>query len=202
MISGMMKINRNFYILSIFLSAMALPTISIAENNDLMRVLEDLASVKQSTSEFTEIKEYGFLNEKIKLTGQLKYIAPETLIKKTIYPKAESFKVTGNELMIQQADGTEHKLLLTNYPVIEVFIEAYRGVLSGNLRKLNNYYRLEYVATGTSWKIKLTPIDNDALEYIEIIIVEGVGSNINKVTTIESGGDKSVLTIKNTESIK
>ncbi|VAW92608.1 hypothetical protein MNBD_GAMMA23-2441 [hydrothermal vent metagenome] len=181
-----------------------------ADNKGLSLVMEKLSAIQRTTAEFTEIKTYSLLNEQIKLSGQLEYVAPDTLIKKTIKPEAEYFEVTGDALTIKKLDGEEHNLLLSNYPLIEIFVEAYRGVLSGNLKKLKQYYGVEFIETSqlggvnneAFWTIKLTPTDEEALEYIDVIIVDGVGGAVNKVTTMESGGDKSVLSIDTLASKK
>ncbi len=205
MTSGMMKINKIIRIRLWPALAILFSSVAVADNKQLEDVLDQLSSVSEVFATFTEIKTYSLLNEKIKLSGQLEYIAPDTLIKKTTQPEAEYLKVTGDTLIVKKTEGEEQQLLLSNYPLIEVFVEAYRGVLSGNLRKLEQYYAVEFVDTLPSgqqenklkWVIKLTPTDEEVLEYIQTIIIDGAGETINKVTTLESGGDKIVLTIKN-----
>ncbi len=210
MISGMMKINKITQILLWITLGFLFSSLAVADNKGLLLVLNKLSANQKTTAEFVEIKTYSLLNEQIKIGGQLEYIAPDTLIKKTIKPEAEYFKVIGDTLTIKKADGEENELLLSNYPLVEMFVEAYRGVLSGNLRKLEQYYEVEFVEAihagqrknESTWTIKLTPTDEEALEYIDMIIVDGSGGIVNKVTTLESGGDKSVLTIKNPVSKK
>ncbi len=207
MISGMMKINkiiRIYLCLAGILFSILFTNIAAAENKGLEAVLNKLSTIKKSIATFKEIKTYNFLNEDIKLTGQLEFIAPDTLIKKTIKPEPEYFKVTGNNLFIKKEDGKEHDLLLTDYPLVEIFVAAYRGILSGNLTKLQQYYDIKYTETSrnkshkkkSSWMITLIPLDEDAQNYIELIKINGTDAAINKITTIESGGDKSVMFIK------
>jgi len=205
MTSGMMKINKIIIILLWPAIAILFSSVAVADNKQLEDILDRLSSAQKISATFTEIRTYSLLSDKIKLSGQLEYIAPDTLIKKTTQPEAEYLKVTGDTLTIKKIEGEEQQLLLSNYPLIEIFVEAYRGVLSGNLRKLEKYYDIELVDALSSgqqenklkWVIKLTPTDEEALEYIQTIIVDGVGETINKVTTLESGGDKTVLIIKN-----
>ncbi len=210
MTSGMMKVNKIIRTLLWITLTVLFSSVAVADNKGLVSVLNKLSAIQKISMTFTEIKTYSLLNEQIKLSGQLEYTAPDTLIKKTTQPEAEYFKVTGDTLTIKKADGEEHELLLSNYPLIEVFVEAYRGVLSGNLGKLKQYYDVEFVETLPSgqhrneskWIIKLTPTDEEALEYIDVITVEGLGSTVKKVVTLESGGDKSVLNINNPVSKK
>lgn len=197
MTSGMMKINKMLRIFLLLIAGTLFSTIVVAENKDLMLVLDKLSNIKKSTAAFVEVKNYSLLNEEIKLDGNLEYIAPDILIKKTLNPEPEYFKVTGNELQIKKADGEEYDLLLTDYPLVEMFVEAYRGILSGNLEKLEQYYKVEYSGSNIAWSIKLIPTDEEAREYIDTIIVDGIGTEVNKITTIEPGGDKTVMFIKN-----
>lgn len=203
MTSGMMKLNNIVQTLLWVTLGVLFSSVVVADNKDLNFVLNKLSVIKKISAEFVEIKTYSLLNETIKLTGQLEYIAPDILIKKTTYPDAEYFKVSGDLLTIKQADGEEYALLLSSYPLIEMFVEAYRGVLSGNLRKLEQYYDVKFSSGAQSgWTIKLTPTDEEALEYIDVIIINGIGSTVNKVSTLEPGGDRGVLTIKKPASKK
>lgn len=167
------------------------------EDRELSSVLERLANIKQSNSSFVEKKSISFIDSDIQLSGTLEYTAPDILVKQTLKPAPELFKVTGNDLHVKNAAGEETDLLLTNYPLIEMFVEAYRGILSGNLKKLQNFYKVNFQGTAKHWFISLTPIDDEALEYIEMISVEGHGAVINKFITLESSGDKSTLLIVN-----
>ncbi len=203
MTSGMMK--RNNLLRLLFIILLLFSGKLIAGDNGLVMVLKRLASVHEITAEFQEVKTYSLLNEEIKSEGQLDYIAPDILIKKTIRPAVEYFKVTGDTLYIKKADGEEHDLLLSNYPLVATFVEAYRGVLSGNIDKLRSYYEIDFSQqhktikdrTVLVWNMNLTPIDEEAQELIEVVRVEGIAANIHRIEIVESGGDKSVMQIKN-----
>jgi len=174
-------------------------TISHAENLELKLVLKDLAKINHINAEFEEIKSINILENKIKLSGLLEYRAPDSITKKTLQPTSELFVVKGNDLHIKNAAGEETDLLLTNYPVVEMFVEAYRGLLAGNLKKLRNYYEVQFTGNIKHWTITLTPIEEEALELISIITAEGIGENIHKVIINEANGDSSIMQIKNTQ---
>ena len=200
MIFGMMKMNEIIKIaLSIAISFIAATNIYAGdtEAKAFKEVLAKLASVKQSYSGFTETKKISLLDNEIKLSGLLEYAAPDSLVKQTLKPAPELFKITGNNLHLKNAAGEETDLLLTNYPIVEMFVEAYRGILSGHLEKLTGFYKVNFKGDVKHWFISLTPIEDEALEYIEMITVEGQGATIRKFITVESNGDKSIMLITN-----
>lgn len=199
MISGTMKMNK--IIASIIISFLVATIVraDYVEVNkaDLNAVMKQLATVKQSKSEFIETKSISLLDNEIKLSGLLEYTAPNSFIKQTLIPRHELFKVIGNELHIKNAEGEESNLLVSNHPVIEMFVEAYRGILSGNLKKLTEFYTIKFKGNSKRWHISLIPIEEEALEYIEVITVEGQGATISKILTLEASGDKSIMHITN-----
>jgi len=195
MTSGMMKKNK-IHMLLLVLASLVFSLNLFASNIEFNVVMENMSQISRSTALFEEEKSFALLNKEIKLSGRLEYIAPDTIIKKTMKPEPELFKVNGNELYIEKQNGDKHNLILSNYPLVAVFTEAYRGVLSGDIKKLKNYYDVDFRASSESWTISLTPLDEDALQYIEMILVEGIGTSILRITTIESGGDKSIMNIK------
>lgn len=197
MISGMMKMNK--ILLSIIISFLVATIVHAdsVETGALNEVMKQLANVKQSNSEFIETKSISLLDNEIKLSGLLEYTAPNSFIKQTLKPNHELFKVTGNALHIKNADGEESDLLVSNYPAIEMFVVAYQGILSGDLKKLTEFYKVTFKGNSKHWNISLFPIEDDALEYIEMITVEGQGAIISKIITLESSGDKSIMLIIN-----
>ena len=199
MISGTMKMNK--IIASIIISFLVATIVRAdyleVNKADLNAVMKQLATVKQSKSEFIETKSISLLDNEIKLSGLLEYTAPNSFIKQTLIPRHELFKVIGNELHIKNAEGGESNLLVSNHPVIEMFVEAYRGILSGNLKKLTEFYTIKFKGNSKRWHISLIPIEEEALEYIEVITVEGQGATISKILTLEASGDKSIMHITN-----
>jgi len=166
-----------------------------ANNETLKLVLNNLSKIKHIEASFKDIKIISLLDKKFILTGHLEYIAPDVLIRRTLKPQKEIFKVKGGNLYLKDSTGKELELLVSSYPLIEMFIEAYRGILSGNLIKLQNYYNIDFKGNSEQWVISLVPVDDDGLEYIEEIIVNGYKDDVVKFTTIESSGDMSILNI-------
>jgi len=208
MIIGMMKIKDNsiysaHLLLVIMLSA--LPIISMAERElTIVSLLAQFSAVKESRVKFSEERTYNLLNEKIKLKGSMLYTAPDTLIKETAAPEYSYLKISGDELTIKAQSEQKKTIVLSDHPIIEMFVESYRGLLTGDLEKLKRHYEISFQvyspeksAENFSWRLTLIPNDEESLEYIEKIIIIGSKTNISEIVTFEAGGDKSVLTITN-----
>lgn len=187
------RISLTLYIIFSFCIA----TVAYAEDVNLKLVLNKLAAIKHIKSDFVEMKMISMLDNNIKLSGVLEYTAPDVLIKKTLKPTPELFTVKGNSLHVKNSAGENIDLLLTNYPVVAMFVEAYRGVLSGNLEKLKEFYDISFKGNSEQWSITLIPIEDEGLEIIERIVIEGMAATVTKYTTFETSGDKSVMRVKN-----
>lgn len=186
--------NRAFIFISILL-CMLLTSQANANNETLKLVLNNLSKIKHIEASFKDIKIISLFDKKSVLTGNLEYIAPDVLVRRTLKPQKEIFKVKGDNLYLKNSTGKELELLVSSYPLIEMFVEAYRGILSGDLIKLQNFYNIDFKGNPEQWIISLVPIDDDGLEYIEEIIVNGHKDDVVKFTTIESSGDMSILNI-------
>lgn len=204
MIIGMMKQNRHVIYQVLAFSALALFIMSnsFASDIKLNSILIDFSKIKQSSASFVEEKSSIFLDEKIIIKGTLFYTAPDTLIKKTSYPESALYKISGDNLIFEKQSERE-QLSLSNYPIVEMFVESYRGLLSGNIITLEKYYDVEFQAfkktalgKAASWLITLIPNNDESLEVIEKIIIKGRTTNIIEVITYETGGDKSSIKLK------
>ena len=186
--------NRVIIFISV-LFCMLLASQATANNETLKLVLNNLSKIKHIEANFKEIKDISLFDKKIIVMGNLEYIAPDILIRRTLKPKSEIFKVEGDNLYLKKSTGKELDLLVSSYPLIELFVEAYRGILSGDLIKLQNFYNVDFKGNTEQWTISLVPIDDDGLEYIEEITVTGEKDDVVRFITIESSGDKSTLNI-------
>lgn len=163
--------------------------------SDFNKVMQSMSQVKKSFANFTETKSFALLNEKLVFSGQLFYTAPDQVTKVVIKPQSERFEIRSDTLYVELADGSKYKLLLSNYPLLEIFAEAYRGILSGNIKVLKKFYDLEFTGDYNNWVLTLTPVEEEAQEYVESVVMYGKAAQLEKILTLENGGDKSLMQI-------
>lgn len=202
MIFGMMKLRKSN--LKCIFVCIGLLFIAPANASDVLqaKVFSALSKVKHVEANFIETKTISLLSNSVVFSGTLEFSAPDSLTKRTLKPKNMLSKVTDDRLILEDESGERSEMYLSDHLLIEMFVEAYRGVLSGNIKKLHEYYDVSVTGNINKWDIVLTPLDEDGLEYIESIDIEGKDEAVLRITTVESSGDKTVLDIINKKITK
>ena len=160
---------------------------------DLMRSLQ---AVESSKARFVERKELAILNEPLESSGTLVYRAPGKLEKHTLTPERESLVLDGGQLELANATrGWRKTFALHDHPVIWAFVESIRSTLAGDLPTLRRFYEVELEGREPAWQLKLQPREPGMKTVVGVIRISGSGTRISRIEMIETGGDRSVMTI-------
>lgn len=171
----------------------------------LASLLELMATVKNSTAGFTEERHSQLLQEPMKLSGELIYKAPDTLIKHTRKPVVEKFIIQGNTLAVERRrEGKlqRHEVLLDNFPALAPVVLGLRSVLSGDKATLEQYYTIELSGDEKQWVILLKPrrraFDEDdwLKDVVKLVTIKGSGKNVSRMEILEPGGDRNITRIR------
>ncbi len=197
MITGKIIIKTRFLLCSVlFFIATVAATVELGEPQiALEEVMAKLSEISSSQANFNETKTIAFLNKPLLSEGRLSYVAPDHILKETLKPNYEKFEIKGDFLQVSKANGETHEINLQNYPAIKAFAEAYRGVLGGNLKRLEQFYEISFSGEIRHWIIVLVPKDDEMSEYIEKLVVEGHAGAVTKMITVETGGDNTEMNI-------
>ena len=159
-------------------------------------LMRKLAGVKSSTARFTERKHMAILNVPLESSGTLVYTAPGRLEKHTLAPRRESLVLERDQLTLEDKERKQRRTVsLPDYPVIWAFVEGIRSTLAGDLPTLNRYYQVGLDGGERQWRLALKPSDPRMLEFVSEIRIGGSREAINTVEIVESGGDRTVMTI-------
>ena len=123
------------------------------------------------------------------------YEKPDTVEKRVTHPKPQRFRIKGNTLTIHKPGKKTRKILLSNYPELQVLGESLRAALSGQLAVLRKYYSLELKGSQQQWKLTLTPTDIDITEKVDYIEIQGSQAKLTRILVKKADGDQSVLTV-------
>ncbi len=197
MITGKIIIKTRFLLCSVlFFIATVAATVELGEPQiALEEVMAKLSEISSSQANFKETKTIAFLNKPLLSEGRLSYVAPDHIQKETLKPHYEKFEIKDDFLQVSKANGESHEINLQNYPAIKAFAEAYRGVLGGNLKRLEQFYKISFSGEIRHWIIVLVPKDDEMSEYIEKLVVEGHAGTLIKMITVETGGDNTEMNI-------
>ena len=163
---------------------------------DVQRLMRELAQVKTANARFFERRHLGILTAPLESSGTLVYAAPDRLEKHTLRPRPESLVLERNELTVESKERNQRRtLVLQDYPVIWAFVESIRSTLAGDLPTLSRFYQVGLDGGERRWRLTLKPSEPRMQDVVSEIRISGDRSWINAIEMIETGGDRSVMTI-------
>ena len=166
-----------------------------ADTFGVARLMQLLGKAPESEAAYTEKKYSGLLAEPVASSGTLAFRRPDTVEKNMTAPRAERFRIAGDELVMVR-NGAERRLPLSSQPMLSAFAASMRGVLAGDAALLRRYFRLTLEGEEQAWRLELVPLDAEIARYIERILVTGRAGRIGQIETRESSGDRSVLQVR------
>ncbi len=169
----------------------------LAAELSLEELMRQMAEVRESRAVFSEEKTIAALAKPLLSAGTLHYTAPALLEKHTEEPTEERLVVDGNQLTLERpAEHLRQTLTLEQQPEIRALVESIRGTLSGNLAGLRQYYSLRFEGGAEGWHLTLAPLNSRVQEFLKSIRLDGKGTHILLIETLEANGDSSRMTIK------
>ena len=183
-----------FFALSMVASAHADTDSAPAAKWDLGQLMQSLAQVKSIQGQFVERKYLSILNAPLEFSGTLFYAAPSHLEKRTLLPKPESMVLDQDRLTLERKNQ-RRSLVLQDYPVIWAFVEGIRSTLAGDLQTLRRFYRVSLDGNANQWRLALAPSEPQMQGVVSEIHISGSQNRVASIEIIETGGDRSVMTI-------
>jgi len=192
----MMTLARIYTIrLCILLAAMLVPCISGATEWNIDQLMLSLAQIRTDHASFVETKSIAMLDKPVESSGELLYIAPDHLEKRTFKPRPESMTVDGTTLLIERGHQ-KHRLQLQDYPELAAFIDSIRGTLAGDRSALERHYQLSLAGTPANWTLQLLPVEEKMQAVVKIIRIKGVENTVRSIEITQRDGDSSVMLIE------
>jgi outer membrane lipoprotein-sorting protein len=175
--------------------ALLSPAASFAAEWNVDQLMQALAKAKPARAAFVEKKFISLLDRPVESSGQLLYIAPNRLEKRTIKPKPENMVVDGNTLTIERG-SQKHTLQLQEYPDLAGFIDGIRGTLAGDRKALERSFRLKLEGAPERWTLTLNPTDAAMARSVHLIRITGVQDDVRGIDVIQTDGDRSEMKIE------
>jgi len=191
---------------SIFCRGVALLTLALAmvapaaaADWNLDRLMQSLAKIREGRATFVEKKTLALLDRPVESTGELLYVAPDRLEKRTIKPKPESMLVDGNTLTIERGKQ-KHSVQMQEYPELAGFIDSIRGTLAGDRKALERSFKLKLDGAAERWTLDLWPTDAKIANTIHLVQIKGSRDEVRSIEIIQKDGDRSLMTIERVSS--
>jgi outer membrane lipoprotein-sorting protein len=161
----------------------------------IAQLMTSLSKSPQGAATFTEKKFIAILDQPVESSGELLFIAPARLEKRTLKPKPETMVLDGDTLTLERG-RRKHVLQLKDYPEVAGMIESIRATLAGDRKALERVYHLALDGGNERWTLVLTPLDPKVGAVIARIRMEGVKDVVRSVEILQADGDRSLMTIE------
>jgi outer membrane lipoprotein-sorting protein len=161
---------------------------------DLQQLMDSLAQHKSGRATFVETKRIAMLDKPVESSGELVFVAPDRLEKRTLKPKPESMIVDGDALTLERSNQ-KRRMQLQAYPEVAAFIDSIRGTLAGDRKALERSYRLSLDGSADGWTLLLVPIDEKMKAVVQSIRIAGVRDQVNSIAITQADGDSSLMVV-------
>lgn len=166
-----------------------------AEPWSVARLMQLLADRGNERALFTEKKFIALLDRPVESSGELRYLPPGRLEKRTLKPRPEAMVLDRGVLTVER-DGKTHTLRLADYPEIAAIVDSIRGTLAGDRTALERVYRLDLHGTPERWTLVMLPSDMKLAALVQRIDVSGNGDSVRAIEILQADGDRSVMSIE------
>lgn len=159
------------------------------------QLMAALANNEHGAATFTETKYLSILDQPIESSGELLFVPPGRLEKRTLRPKVETLVLDGNVLTVER-QTQRHVLQLRDYPEVAGMIESIRATLAGDRKALERVYHLSLEGTRERWTLVLTPLDERVGRVITRIRMEGARDEVRVIEILQADRDRSVMIVQ------
>jgi hypothetical protein len=163
------------------------------------QLMDGLAQHRQGAATFTETKYLAILDQPVESSGELLFIAPSRLEKRTLKPRPEFMVLDGDTLTLERG-RRKHVLQLKDYPEVAGMIESIRATLAGDRQALERVYQLVLDGSLENWTLILTPLDPRVGAVIARIRMEGTQAIVRSVEIFQADGDRSLMRIRKADT--
>lgn len=189
-----MAITRLKTTLLILVCSLYLST-AAADTFDTAALMNLLSTAPDTEVAYTEKKYSTLLTEPLTSSGTLSYRRPDTIEKTILTPRKEQYRIIGRDLIITRPDS-EKRYPLASQPLLAALAASLRGVLTGNLNLLNQYYRSAVEGDSQAWRLELIPLNKETRRYLQQITIIGQTQHITQINIQETSGDRSTMQIR------
>lgn len=162
---------------------------------DLGELMGLLGKQKSGEARFTEQRFVSGLEQSLHSSGTLSFTAPDRLARHTLRPRAESFMVEGNRLVLERG-GRVRQMSLDAMPEIAAMVAALRGTLSGDGTVLQQHFRPTLSGQAAQWSLTLLPLDERLASIVKLMRLDGQQADLRSVEVQLVDGDRSVMSIE------
>jgi len=170
-----------------------------AAEDELDQLFALLARRPHAAASFVEQHFMHLLSRPVESLGELRFDAPDRLEKRTLEPRPEDWRVEGDTLQVTR-HGRTRSASLADFPQIRPLIDSLRATLGGDRAALERVFTVHFVGDLEHWSLVLVPRAEAAAGPVAQVQIDGARNRLLEVDVRESGGDRTVLTLREHET--
>lgn len=177
------------------LAAVPLPSGAVSDDGEalLNRLGQRLRAVEVARFEFRERKHLDALDRSLELEGTMVFSRELGLYRHVTSPSRQEQLISADGTLIRRrSDGTLQRRRLGNTPAGRYFRGLY-GLFAGSFDDLRTLGTLAPQGNLTRWTLRITPGEDGGTSRLPTFVLEGGDSLVRRWTTIQDGGDSSVV---------
>lgn len=168
----------------------------------LESLMQARQAVETAEARFIQERHSFLLDEPLRSEGRLHYRASDVLKQEITAPYPSTLSLAGDRLTLEK-DGESRSISLSQYPEAGRYVNALRGVLSGDLAMLKQHFELEFAGDKSSWSLALLPRDDSVYEdraqafgpQIERIDFRGRAAMLTQIEMKQSASERTLMNI-------
>ncbi len=164
-----------------------------ANSSELDSLLHRLARPAPSSTPFIEARFSPLLSRPLVVSGELRYLGPQSLARIVEKPYRERAEIRGDAVTVQRGDQAAQHFSLDQAPEMRSLVASFSALLAGDVAALRHSFALDLHGAERQWTIGLTPLDPRVHQRIRSIIVNGSGSEPRCLTTFQANDDTDVM---------
>jgi len=190
----MQRLNFYCYLFILFFSLFSTNLYAQNDTNpfSLEQLMGFMTKHKEIHATFVEKKYISGVNMPVESSGELEFIAPSTMVRNTLQPKPEMFKLTDNTITMERK-GKMRSLQIEDYPELAIHFEGIRALLGGNADGMTRLYKVHLTGPSADWRLVLHPLKEGTT--LKTISLNGSQDNVKSVEVQLEDGDYSIMQI-------
>lgn len=162
---------------------------------DVAQLMTELARNQGGRAVFTEKKYIALLDKPVISSGEMRYVAPDYLEKRTLKPRAETMILDRDQISLERGKQ-KFTLRLREQPEVLAFVASIRGTLAGDRAALEQNYALFLSGNRDNWTLNLSPSNPRIAELVTRITIGGSRQQVRSVEYLQADGDRAVMSIE------
>ncbi|HOL64688.1 MAG TPA: outer membrane lipoprotein carrier protein LolA [Accumulibacter sp.] len=162
---------------------------------DLTQLMDTLAQTRSGRARFVETRYLAVLDKPLVASGEMSFVAPDRLEKRTEKPRAESVRLEKDRLTVERGKQ-QTSVDIASQPLAQAFVASVRAALTGDRATLEKHYGLHLAGEREQWALTLLPNEQAVAALVQRITIKGQRNRILSIDTLQADGDRSLLTLQ------